>query len=88
MLRLLQEALSNVIKHAGARTVGISARVADGAVLVRVVDDGGGFDPAAAAAGRRLAPAAAAASRYNQPTRLKRQNIKPQVPAIKPSAAG
>ena len=88
VLRLLQEALSNVIKHAGARTVGISARVADGAVLVRVVDDGGGFDPAAAAAGRRLAPAAAAASRYNQPTRLKRQNIKPQVPAIKPSAAG
>ena len=54
VLRLLQEALSNVIKHAGARTVGISARVADGAVLVRVVDDGGGFDPAAAAAGRGM----------------------------------
>ena len=54
VLRLLQEALSNVIKHAGTRTVGISARVADGAVLVRVVDDGGGFDPAAAAAGRGM----------------------------------
>lgn len=54
VLRLLQEALSNVIKHAGARTVGISAQVADGAVLVRVVDDGGGFDPAAAAAGRGM----------------------------------
>ena len=54
VLRLLQEALSNVIKHAGARTVAISAQVADGAVLVRVVDDGGGFDPAAATAGRGM----------------------------------
>lgn len=50
VLRLLQETLTNVIKHAGARSVGISAQVDAGAVLVRVVDDGNGFDPSASAA--------------------------------------
>ena len=56
VLRLLQEALTNVIKHAGARTVAISASTsaAAGVVLVRIVDDGVGFDPAAASPGRGI----------------------------------
>ena len=45
LYRIAQEALHNVVKHAGARQVRIEVgRVADG-ILVRVVDDGRGFDP-------------------------------------------
>lgn len=53
--RLLQEALTNVAKHAGAGTVRVAARIADGAVLLEVEDDGIGFDPAAATSGFGLA---------------------------------
>jgi signal transduction histidine kinase len=55
VLRLLQEALTNVIKHAGARTVKLSATAGSAEVLVQVVDDGNGFEPAAASNGRGLA---------------------------------
>jgi signal transduction histidine kinase len=44
LLRVLQEALSNVAKHAQARTVAVSWDVADGAATLVVVDDGVGFD--------------------------------------------
>lgn len=54
VLRLIQESLTNVIKHAGARTVGISARVSGGAVLVTINDDGRGFDPALSSPGRGI----------------------------------
>jgi PAS domain S-box-containing protein len=47
LYRIAQEALHNVVKHAGARQVRIElGRVPDG-VRLRVVDDGRGFDPAA-----------------------------------------
>lgn len=55
VLRLMQEALTNVIKHADAREVRISATVSEGDVLVCVADDGRGFDSAAAPSGRGLA---------------------------------
>ncbi len=42
---MLFEALSNVLQHAKARTVRIEARAQDNAALVRVIDDGCGFDP-------------------------------------------
>ena len=46
LYRIAQEALHNVVKHAGAREVRLDVyRVADG-VRLRVVDDGRGFDPA------------------------------------------
>jgi len=50
--RVLQEALTNVAKHAGARRVGV--RLARGATTVelRVRDDGHGFEPLAAVTGR------------------------------------
>jgi len=51
ILRLLQESLANVINHARARTVSISAAALGDAVVVEVRDDGVGFD-AAADAGR------------------------------------
>jgi len=46
-LRLLQEALTNVRKHAQARRVTITARREDAMFVIEVIDDGRGFDPAA-----------------------------------------
>lgn len=45
LLRCLQEALSNAMKHAGARRVGVRVAVAaEGAAELSVTDDGRGFD--------------------------------------------
>lgn len=49
--RLVQEALSNVAKHAGATSVSVTVDRADPAVHVSVADDGRGFDPGAATDG-------------------------------------
>lgn len=43
--RVVQEALTNVVKHAGARRVEVSAQVRDGVLHLRVADDGRGADP-------------------------------------------
>ena len=47
LLRIVQEALTNVRKHADARRVRVSAWWHGETVEIRVVDDGRGFDPAA-----------------------------------------
>jgi two-component system, NarL family, sensor kinase len=47
--RIVQEALSNVRKHANARTVHVALRRDAGTLHVEVADDGVGFDPAAPA---------------------------------------
>src|SRR5882672_11045577 len=53
LFRIAQEALNNVAKHAGARQVRIElAREAE-EIVIRVADDGAGFDTAAAARGKR-----------------------------------
>ncbi len=44
--RLVQEALTNVVKHAGARECAVRVRSLDGKAEIEVSDDGGGFDPA------------------------------------------
>ena len=49
--RLIQEALSNVLKHASATRVDISVVQRDGAVHIDVRDDGRGFDTRQDAAG-------------------------------------
>lgn len=54
VLRCVQEALTNVLKHAGARTVRIATTVRDGEVRVAISDDGQGFDPAQVTGGRGL----------------------------------
>ncbi len=47
LYRIAQEALHNVVKHAGAKQVRVEVgRVADG-IHLRVIDDGRGFDPTA-----------------------------------------
>jgi signal transduction histidine kinase len=45
LVRIVQEALSNVRKHAGASRVEVIVGVDEKAVGVEVVDDGRGFDP-------------------------------------------
>jgi signal transduction histidine kinase len=42
LFRALQEALSNVLRHAGARSVDVGISIEGGAVLLRVADDGRG----------------------------------------------
>jgi signal transduction histidine kinase len=52
--RLVQEALTNVVKHAGAARVELAVRQAEGAIRIAIRDDGSGFDPGAAGGGRGL----------------------------------
>lgn len=51
LLRVAQEALSNVHRHADATVVRVRAAVEDGRLELRVDDNGRGFDPASVAAG-------------------------------------
>jgi signal transduction histidine kinase len=53
--RLVQEALTNVKKHASASTARVEVTLHGGHVDVTVTDDGGGFDPEASTAGFGLA---------------------------------
>lgn len=53
LLRIIQEALTNVRKHAQARTVKVSIQKFDSQVSVLIEDDGCGFDMAAAATGKK-----------------------------------
>jgi len=52
--RLIQEALTNVLKHANASHVEVSATEGDGAIRIVISDDGDGFDPTSSTAGRGL----------------------------------
>jgi len=53
--RIVQEALNNAVRHAGARRIGLAVRGEPGALVIDVADDGGGFDPTAPTAGFGLA---------------------------------
>src|SRR5947199_831505 len=57
LYRIAQEALANVVRHAGARAVEVRLSVAQGTARLAVADDGAGFDPGAgrAAGGLGLA---------------------------------
>src|SRR5687768_2075322 len=55
LYRIIQEALTNAVKHAGASRVTVMAREADGTLQLSVTDDGRGFDPSAPGAGFGLA---------------------------------
>ncbi len=45
LYRIVQESLNNVQKHAGAATVQLTIKEADGSLLISVADDGKGIDP-------------------------------------------
>lgn len=51
--RVIQEALTNVLRHAAARNAHVEATIADDALVIEVSDDGGGF-PADNVFGRGL----------------------------------
>jgi signal transduction histidine kinase len=53
ILRILQEAFANILKHAGAGEIRVSVTAEDNRVEIRVRDNGAGFDPAAPANGGR-----------------------------------
>ena len=44
LFRIVQEALHNIIKHAGAKTVKVSAAYTDTELELQIADDGKGFD--------------------------------------------
>ena len=46
LFRVVQEALTNVAKHAGASLVRVRLALIDGGIRVTVEDNGVGFDPA------------------------------------------
>ncbi|MBW5482696.1 GAF domain-containing sensor histidine kinase [Streptomyces bambusae] len=55
LLRVSQEALHNALRHSGADRVAVSLTRSEGRVLLRVTDDGSGFDPQSVRrAGRHL----------------------------------
>jgi signal transduction histidine kinase len=47
VLRILQEAVTNALRHAQASRVVVTLAVSDGVLVARVADDGVGFDPSA-----------------------------------------
>jgi len=51
LFRIVQEAFTNVLRYAGAHSVHVSLRQADGQLTLSVADDGCGFDPAAVSSG-------------------------------------
>ncbi len=54
ILRILQECVTNVLKHAQASDLVIEARAEDETVSIRVTDNGRGFDTSSQGAGRGL----------------------------------
>jgi signal transduction histidine kinase len=55
LLRVAQEATHNALRHAGARTVAVTLDGHGAGALLRIRDDGRGFDPTAVRrAGRHL----------------------------------
>ncbi len=53
LFRIIQEAINNISKHARAKNVKLSLQVRNNLVLLRIQDDGQGFDPAVVEAGRK-----------------------------------
>ena len=54
LFRILQEGVSNIVKHSGATTAHILISFADGAMEASVEDNGRGFDRAHMGKGSRL----------------------------------
>jgi signal transduction histidine kinase len=77
LLRIVQEALTNVLKHADAQTVAIRLRTDERAIGIEVFDDGRGLGNAQAPTGRGLANMRARASRLG--AHLEITDLKPGV---------
>jgi two-component system, NarL family, sensor histidine kinase UhpB len=51
LVQICREALSNAVRHSGARAVSLMLRLAGRAVVLSIADDGAGFVPSSAASG-------------------------------------
>jgi signal transduction histidine kinase len=63
LLRILQEAVTNALRHSGARNIEIAVEQVRTQLEVRVQDDGRGFNAAAVAGGRGIGSMRARAGR-------------------------
>ena len=54
LFRMVQEAIQNILKHAKAKTITLTARTEKDQVEVSIQDDGRGFDPSATGGGAGL----------------------------------
>lgn len=45
LFRIIQEALNNAVKHAGAQNITITSSIINDQLSLRIADDGSGFDP-------------------------------------------
>lgn len=54
LYRIAQEALTNALRHAGADRITVTLEAGAGSILLRVADDGNGFDAGAITAGAGL----------------------------------
>lgn len=70
ILRIVQEALTNVVKHARAQQVTVHLNCVAGILTVLIADDGVGFDPAGHSAGRGLLNMRSRATRIGADLRL------------------
>jgi signal transduction histidine kinase len=89
VLRILQEAITNVMKHAGAREVRVSTRAGPGAgVTLCIADDGRGADPAASG-GRGIANMRARAEQLGAALRIRAAesgtHVELELPASRPA---
>jgi signal transduction histidine kinase len=73
LLRILQEAVTNALRHSGARNIEIAALQVKSQVEVRVQDDGRGFDASGVAGGRGIANMNARARRLGATFSLESQ---------------
>lgn len=55
ILRIVNEAITNAIRHSGCQIINISAREAGDHIQIEISDDGKGFDPSSSFSGRGLA---------------------------------
>ena len=69
--RITQEALANIQKHAGAKRVELSLHSENNSVVLRIKDNGRGFDPQATAKGNGLRNMATRARQNNGEFNLK-----------------
>jgi signal transduction histidine kinase len=68
--RVLLEAITNALKHSGARLLRVAARARDPDVEISIEDDGCGFDPLQCPAGLGLANMRARAQRIGARIRI------------------
>lgn len=56
VLQVAREAISNAVRHAAPQTLSVELVLEDGAVILEIEDDGGGFEPSAVRGGGRGLP--------------------------------